>query len=337
MINRTLHTVLKNLLEGGTLVIVILFLMLGNFRAGLIVAMAIPLSMLFASNFMMFAAISASLMSLGAIDFGLIVDSSVIMIENCIRRLSERSHSLPRGQFLSPLDRMKTIKDAAIEVRKPTMFGELIIAVVYLPILFLEGTEGKLFRPMALTVLFALGGSLILSLTLMPVLAYIGLPKRMEEKDVWLIRVIKSIYRPLVATAVKMPAVTLGIALGVLTLSIPLGQHLGAEFMPRLEEGDLLVEASRLPSASLEDAVPRSTEIENVIKQFPEVKTVFCKTGRPEIANDVMGVHQTDVWVMLKPVSQWPDPKTTGRTDRGTFGRVEQECARRGVRIHAAD
>ncbi len=301
---------LKNLLEGGTLVIVILFLMLGNFRAGLIVAVAIPLSMLFASNFMMFAAISASLMSLGAIDFGLIVDSSVIMIENCIRRLSERSHGLPAGQFLTPMQRMTVIKDAAIEVRKPTMFGELIIAVVYLPILFLEGTEGKLFRPMALTVLFALGGSLILSLTLMPVLAYLGLPKRMEEKDVFLIRLIKTIYRPLVGMAIKAPAVTFGIAIGVLTLSIPLGQHLGAEFMPRLDEGDLLVEASRLPSASLEDAVPRSTEIEEVIKSFPEVKTVFCKTGRPEIANDVMGVHQTDVWVMLKPVSQWPVAKT---------------------------
>lgn len=310
LINRTLHTVLKNLLEGGTLVIVILFLMLGNFRAGLIVALAIPLSMLFASNFMMFAAISASLMSLGAIDFGLIVDSSVIMIENCIRRLSEKSNELPEGEFLSPAQRMLTIKDAAIEVRKPTMFGELIIAVVYLPILFLQGTEGKLFQPMALTVLFALGGSLILSLTLMPVLAYIGLPKRMEEKDVWLIRIIKFFYRPIVNLAVKAPAVTFGIALAVLTCSIPLGQHLGAEFMPRLEEGDLLVEASRLPSASLEDAVPRSTEIENVINQFPEVKTVFCKTGRPEIANDVMGVHQTDVWVMLKPVSQWPEPKT---------------------------
>ncbi len=310
LIGRTLHTVLKNLLEGGTLVIVILFLMLGNFRAGLVVALAIPLSMMFASNFMMFAAISASLMSLGAIDFGLIVDSSVIMIENCIRRLSEKSHELPLGKFLSPIERMTVIKDAAIEVRKPTMFGELIIAVVYLPILFLEGTEGKLFRPMALTVLFALGGSLILSLTLMPVLAYLGLPKRMEEKDVLLIRIVKWIYRPLVHLAVKAPAITFGIAVGVLAMSIPIAQHLGAEFMPRLEEGDLLVEASRLPSASLEDAVLRSTEIENVIKQFAEVDTVFSKTGRPEIANDVMGVHQTDVWVMLKPPSQWPIPKS---------------------------
>ena len=189
LINRTLHTVLKNLLEGGTLVVLVLFFLLGNFRAGVIVALAIPLSMMFASNMMMAAGISASLMSLGAIDFGLIVDSSVIMIENCMRHLS---------LFAGQKSRLAIIRDAAIEVRKPTMFGELIIAVVYLPILFLEGTEGKLFRPMALTVLFALGGSLILSLTLMPVLAYIGLPKRLDEKEVWIVRMIKWIYRPLV-------------------------------------------------------------------------------------------------------------------------------------------
>ncbi len=311
LINRTLNTVLKNLLEGGILVVVVLFVMLGNFRAGIIVAMAIPLSMLFATNIMMYAAISASLMSLGAIDFGLIVDSSVIMIENCIRRLAERSQELPAGTFLTPRERMSIIRNAAIEVRKPTMFGELIIAVVYLPILFLEGTEGKLFRPMALTVLFALAGSLVLSLTLMPVLAFLGLPKRVEEKDVWLIRLIKFIYRPVVALAVRVPVMTLAVAFLLVAISVPMAQRLGAEFMPRLDEGDLLIEAGRLPSASLEDAVPRSTEIENIVKAFPQVKTVFSKTGRPEIANDVMGVHQTDVWVILKPRSTWPDPELT--------------------------
>lgn len=310
LIARTLHTVLKNLLEGGTLVIVILFLMLGNFRAGVIVALAIPLSMTFATNLMEMAAISASLMSLGAIDFGLIVDSSVIMIENCMRRLSEKIHGLPPGAMLSPRERLRIIEQAAIEVRKPTMFGELIIAVVYLPVLFLQGTEGKLFRPMALTVLFALGGSLVLSLTLMPVLAYLGLPRRLEEKESLVVRLAQAIYRPVVHLTVRYPAVTFGIALGILAMSIPIGQRLGAEFMPRLDEGDLLVEAVRLPSASLEGAVPMSTAIENVIREFPEVKTVFCKTGRPEIANDVMGVHQTDVWVMLKPVEQWPEKKT---------------------------
>ncbi|HRX82765.1 MAG TPA: efflux RND transporter permease subunit, partial [Pirellulaceae bacterium] len=301
LINRTLHTVVKNLMEGGTLVIVVLFLMLGNFRAGLIVAVAIPLSMLFASNLMVASGISASLMSLGAIDFGLIVDSSVIMIENCMRRISHLGGRVPHW---------KIVRDAAIEVRMPTMFGELIIAVVYLPILALQGTEGKLFRPMALTVLFALAGSLVLSLTLMPVLAYLGLPRKLDEKDVWLVRVIKWFYQPLIARVVQHPVVTLSAAIAVVALSIPIGARLGAEFMPRLEEGDILIEANRLPSASLEDAVTMSTQIENILTEFPEVKSVFCKTGRPEIANDVMGVHQTDVWVMLHPPRDWPVEKT---------------------------
>ncbi|MCA9200377.1 MAG: efflux RND transporter permease subunit, partial [Planctomycetales bacterium] len=301
LINRTLHTVLKNLFEGGALVIVVLFLLLGNVRAGMIVALAIPLSMMFATNLMQFSAISASLMSLGAIDFGLVVDSSVIMIENCMRRLSMRNPGKTH---------LEVIRDAAIEVRKPTMFGELIIAVVYLPILALQGTEGKLFRPMALTVLFALFGSLILSMTLMPVLAYIFLPKEIEEEDVFLIRWIKKIYQPVVTKAIANPVWTLSLALALAAFCVPLGMNLGAEFMPRLDEGDLLVEALRLPSASLEGSVPMATQIESIIKEFPEVKTVFCKTGRPEIANDVMGVHQTDVWVILKPVSSWPEQKT---------------------------
>jgi cobalt-zinc-cadmium resistance protein CzcA len=301
LIGRTLDTVLRNLTEGGILVILVLLLMLGSFRAGVIVALAIPLSMLFATNLMMATGITASLMSLGAIDFGLIVDSSVIMVENCIRRLSHgadgRSH-------------VAIIREAAIEVRKPTMFGELIIAIVYVPILALEGTEGKLFKPMALTVLFALAGSLVLSMTLMPALAAMVLPKKMNEKDVPLIRGIKWLYRPLVARAIRHRAMTVLIALSVFGLSLPVAWNLGAEFMPRLVEGDLLVEAVRLPSATIEDAIPVGTQIEQLIGGFPEVKTVFCKTGRPEIANDIMGVHQTDVWVMLQPKDQWRDGVT---------------------------
>lgn len=301
LIGRTLKTVLTNLTEGGTLVIIILLFMLGSLRAGIVVALAIPLSMLFATNLMAVTGITASLMSLGAIDFGLIVDSSVIMIENCIRRLS-MNHS---GE-----SRISVIRKAAIEVRKPTMFGELIIAVVYLPILALQGTEGKLFRPMALTVLFALAGSLVLSLTLMPALASLVLPKKVEEKDVWLIRLVKFFYEPFVARAIKHPVMTVAIALLVFGTSLPIAGNLGAEFMPRLEEGDLLIEAVRLPSATLEDSVTMSTQIEKLLLEFDEVKTVFCKTGRPEIANDVMGVHQTDVWVLLRPADEWPKPKT---------------------------
>ncbi len=297
LIGRTLHTVVTNLVEGGALVIIVLLIMLGSLRAGLITALAIPLSMMFATNLMWGTGITASLMSLGAIDFGLIVDSSVIMIENCIRRLSHDQGRTPR---------LELIRDAAIEVRKPTMFGELIIAVVYVPILALEGMEGKMFRPMALTVLFALAGSLVLSMTFMPALASLALPKIVDEKEVWLIRMLKKVYEPLVRRAIAHPVITVLFALSVFALSLPVGANLGAEFMPRLEEGDLLIEAVRLPTASLEGSLTMSTSIEKTLMEFNEVETVFCKTGRPEIANDVMGVHQTDVWVLLKPHAQWP-------------------------------
>ena len=292
---------LRNLLEGGALVIAVLFVLLGSVRAGLVVALAIPLSMLFAANMMFMTGITASLMSLGAIDFGLIVDSSVIMVENCMRRLSlntdGRSH-------------MQVVRDAAIEVRKPTMFGELIIAVVYLPILALQGTEGKLFKPMALTVLFALAGSLVLSLTLMPVLASFALPKKSQEKEPWLLRIVKRAYRPRVAGSAMQPTLLVaGTALALVALSIPVARN-WAGIIPRLDEGDLLVEGYRLPSATLEDSAAMTEQIERVLKQFPEVETVFCKTGRPEIANDVMGVHETDIWIILKQIDQWPEKKS---------------------------
>lgn len=301
LIGRTLHTVVKNLVEGGVLVIVVLLFMLGSFRAGVVVALAIPLSVLFATNLMHTFGITASLMSLGAIDFGLIVDSSVIMIENCIHRLTHNTEGR---------NRIAVIRDACIEVRKPTMFGELIISIVYLPILLLQGTEGKLFRPMALTVLFALFGSLILSMTLMPVLATLALPKNISDKEIFVVRIIKAIYRPIVMRAVSHPAITALIAICVFAVSLPVAMNLGGEFMPKLSEGDLLIEANRLPSAALEGAIGMSENIEKQLLKFPEVKTVFCKTGRPEIANDVMGVQQTDVWVILKNPTTWPHPKT---------------------------
>ncbi len=296
LIARTLDTVLHNLAEGGLLVIGVLLVLLGNVRAGLIVSLAIPLSMLFAANLMWAVGIPASLMSLGAIDFGLVVDSSVIMVENCVRRLGLA------GPTTSKLD---VVRDAAIEVRGPTMFGELIIAIVYLPILFLEGTEGKLFRPMALTVLFALAGSLVISLTLMPVLAATVL-SREEEHEPLLMRIFHRLYHPLARAAVYHPVLVSLCAAGLVAASVPVALRLGAEFMPRLDEGDILIEVNRLPSATLEDSVPMSNQVEKVLGGFPEVRTVFCKTGRPEIANDIMGVQQTDVWVMLKPRSRWP-------------------------------
>ena len=297
LIARTLDTVLHNLAEGGLLVIGVLLVLLGNVRAGLIVSLAIPLSMLFAANLMWATGISASLMSLGAIDFGLVVDSSVIMVENCVRRL---------GLAPPSASKLDVVRDAAVEVRGPTMFGELIIAIVYLPILFLEGTEGKLFRPMALTVLFALAGSLVISLTLMPVLAATVL-SREEEREPLLMRLFHRGYHPLARLAVYHPVVVSLCAAGLVAASVPVALRLGAEFMPRLDEGDILIEVVRLPSATLEDSVPLTTKIEKVLGEFPEVRTVFCKTGRPEIANDIMGVQQTDVWVMLKPRATWPE------------------------------
>ena len=300
LIARTLDTVLHNLAEGGLLVIAVLLVLLGNVRAGLIVSLAIPLSMLFAANLMWAVGIPASLMSLGAIDFGLVVDSSVIMVENCVRRL---------GLAPPNTSKLAIVRDAAIEVRGPTMFGELIIAIVYLPILFLEGTEGKLFRPMALTVLFALLGSLVISLTLMPVLAATVLSREKEHEPL-IMRIFHRLYQPLARLAVYHPVVISLVAAGLVAASVPVALNLGAEFMPRLDEGDLLVEVNRLPSATLEDSIPLTTRIEQVLGEFPEVKTVFCKTGRPEIANDIMGVQQTDVWVMLKPHSKWPEGVT---------------------------
>ncbi|WZO98322.1 CusA/CzcA family heavy metal efflux RND transporter [Isosphaeraceae bacterium EP7] len=296
LIEQTLETVLHNLAEGGILVVAVLLLLLGDLRGGLIVALAIPLSMLFAANVMLATGLSASLMSLGAIDFGLIVDSSVIMVENCVHRL---------GHEAGTRSKLAIIRDAAVEVRKPTLFGELIIAIVYLPILALQGTEGKLFRPMALTVIFALAGSMVLSLTLMPVLASLALKAVPAAREILVIRILKRLYAPILDAFVHRPVLAALLAVALVASSVPVALNLGAEFMPRLNEGDLLIEAVRIPSAALEGAVPMSTQIETILKTFPEVRTVFCKTGRPEIANDVMGVHQTDVWAMLRPQSEW--------------------------------
>nr|MCU0709976.1 CusA/CzcA family heavy metal efflux RND transporter [Pirellula sp.] len=326
LIHRAIETVGRNLLEGGLFVVVVLLVFLGSFRAGLITALAIPLSMMFAVNAMHAWGIAASLMSLGAIDFGIIVDSSVIMIENCSHRL---------GLAPPNVSKESVIRDASIEVRRPTLFGELIIASVYVPVLMLEGSAGKLFRPMALTVLLALLGSLIVSMTVMPALATLFLKRpKLEhghEKPSLLMRWLTAAYRPIVDGIVHRPIVAVIVALLCVGISIPMALRLGAEFMPRLEEGDMLIEAVRLPSATLEDAVPMSTAIEDIVRQNPEVRTVFCKTGRPEIANDIMGVHQTDVWVMLTPKETWRE----GVTRESLIERFESQLQRAipGVRF----
>jgi cobalt-zinc-cadmium resistance protein CzcA len=302
LVDQVIHTVKENLVIGAILVVAVLFVFLGNLRAGLLVALAIPLSMLFAANMMLATGIAASLMSLGAIDFGLVVDSSVIMVENSVRRLSLE------GRTRSRLD---IVRDASIEVRTPTMFGELIIMVVYLPILTLEGIEGKLFRPMALTVIFALLGSLILSLTLMPALASLLLPQPkvggQDHRENLIIRAAQRLYTPVLHAAVRWQWTAISAAIVLLLGGALVAMRLGSEFIPRLSEGAITVNFVRLAGVSLEESVRYGTQIEKVIlEKFPdEVREVWTRTGTAEIATDPMGLEVSDGFFMLRPRDHW--------------------------------
>ncbi|REJ65006.1 MAG: AcrB/AcrD/AcrF family protein [Planctomycetota bacterium] len=305
LVDHVIETVESNLFEGGLLVIAVLFMFLGNLRAGLIVALAIPLSMLFAFSGMLRFGIAASLLSLGAIDFGLVVDSSVVMIENCVRKLS---HGIPRG-----MAKIDVIRDAAVEVRKPTMFGELIIMIVYLPILTLEGVEGKLFRPMALTVIFALAGSMVLSLTLMPVLASYVLPRRMEEREPFLIRWIKRLYQPVLHFTMHHKLAVIGFALCLLVIAFGLiAPNLGSEFVPKLSEGAIAINVVRLAGTNLDESIRYNTQMERaILKEFPdEVVHVWTRIGSAEVATDPMGVELSDLFITLTPRSQWTRAET---------------------------
>lgn len=305
LVDKVLHTVRNNLLEGAILVIAVIFIFLGNLRAGLIVALAIPLSMLFAFDLMLRFGIAGSLMSLGAIDFGLVVDSSVIMIENSVRRLSEDEEGR------SVID---VVRDAAIEVRKPTMFGELIIMIVYLPILALEGVEGKMFRPMALTVIFALMGSMAMSLTLMPVLASFSLKRSKEEKEPYVVRRLKELYRPVLGFALRRRKGVLATALICLVGAGILATRLGSEFVPRLLEGSIVINTVRLASVSLDESVRYGSNIERaLLEKFPnEIERIWTRTGSAEIATDPMGVELSDIFLTLKPREKWHVADTQG-------------------------
>ncbi len=298
LVQKTIRTVSQNLLEGGLLVIAVLLLLLGNFRGGLIVASAIPLAMLVAFTGMLYAGLSGNLMSLGAIDFGLIVDGSVVMIENIVRKLSERK----TGDATST---RHIILEASKEVAKPVFFGVLIIMLVYIPILSLQGVEGKMFRPMALTVIFALAASLVLALTLMPVLASIFFRKGVKEKETWLIRKAHQIYVPVATRAVTKRWLVVGVSIAVFAVSVFVAMGMGAEFIPRLNEGALAVQAWRLPSVALTQSVKNTTLIEKTLKQFPEVTTVVSRTGQAEIPTDPMGVEVSDIYVIMKPQEEW--------------------------------
>jgi cobalt-zinc-cadmium resistance protein CzcA len=303
LVRKTITTVAKNLSEGALLVAVVLFLMLRNLRAGLIVASAIPLSMLFAFIGMRFLGISGNLMSLGAIDFGIIVDGAVIVIENAVRIIAHRSHEL--GRALTNEERSAAVLGSTREVLRPTVFGVTTISIVYLPILSLVGVEGKMFRPMAITVLLALAGSLVLALTLTPVLASLFLSRRLTEQESAIVRWARKIYEPWLARAMARPKVTTGAAGALFLASLVIAPFLGAVFVPRLDEGALAIQAWRLPSVGLEESIRQATQLERVLRRFPEVTTVVSKTGRAEIATDPEGVEKSDVLVMLKPRDEW--------------------------------
>ncbi len=305
LVDQVLATVRGNLFEGALLVVAVLFAFLGSVRAGIIVALAIPLSMLFAASAMLRLGIAGSLMSLGAIDFGLIVDSSVIQVENAARRLGEA----PDGREVR-----EVVREAALEVRRPTLFGELIIAVVYLPILTLEGIEGKMFAPMALTVILALLGSLVLSVTVMPALASLVLTRGARHGDNVLVRGAKRLYRPLVRLALRRSGAFVLTAALLLVGGGVLATRLGAEFIPRLSEMALVVNAVRLSGVSLDESVRYGTQIERAIQAaFPdEVRHVWTRTGTAQVATDPMGIELSDVFVSLHPRERWTRARTQG-------------------------
>jgi cobalt-zinc-cadmium resistance protein CzcA len=299
LVRKTIDTLTKNLLEGGALVIIVLLIMLGSFRAGLIVALAVPLSMLGAFVGMVYANISGNLMSLGAIDFGLIVDGSVVLIENVVRRVAEHRHHHKVDKAPVAL-----VREACVEMARPVVFGVGIILLVYLPILSLRGLEGKMFRPMAMTVILALITSLLLALLLMPVLASIYL-RSVSESEPFLVRWAKWIYTPMLGWVVKRPLAVLGATIFAFVSSIILSMGLGAEFIPKLDEGSIAVQASRLPSVSLETTVEMTLHMEKILLTMPEVKSVVSKSGRPEIANDPMTINLSDLIITLKDPSTW--------------------------------
>jgi cobalt-zinc-cadmium resistance protein CzcA len=309
LVDATIHTVAKNLVEGALLVVVVLFLMLGNLRAALITALAIPLSMLLTAIGMVQTRTSGNLMSLGAIDFGLIVDGAVIIVENCLRKLAQRQHELGRPLTLD--ERLAVTLAGSKQVLPAAVFGSAIITTVYVPILTLTGVEGKMFHPMALTVIFALGAALVLSLTLVPALVASFITSRVQERESRLMSWAKRAYAPGLRAALRWHTGVI-VAAGLLFLgSLVLFSRLGQEFAPTLSELDVLVQAYRIPSTSLSEATRMQRDLEARIKDFPEIAFVFSRTGTAEMAADPMPPYISDTFVMLKPRSAWPDPSET--------------------------
>lgn len=303
LVNRTIKTVAKNLAEGALFVIFVLFLLLGSIRGGLIVAAAIPFAMLVAFSAMKWLGLSGNLMSLGAIDFGIVVDGSIIVVENAVVHLAAAARG--RSKPMSYAEASSVVLNSTLDVRKAALFGEAIIVIVYVPILALSGIEGKMFGPMAMTVLFALLGAFVASLTFVPVLVATFMRKHTEEREPFVVRLLHRVYPRLLHRFVAMPKKVMAAAIVLLLLSGVLASRMGAEFVPRLDEGAIALHILRLPSVSLEESIAGGTRVEKVLKEFPEVETVITKTGRAEIATDPMGVELSDVIVMLKPPDTW--------------------------------
>lgn len=305
LVDKTISTVQKNLLEGALLVITVLFLLLGNMRAALITAAVIPITMLMTITGMVEAGVSANLMSLGALDFGLIVDGAVIIVENCIRRLGEAQ----RNGNLELKERLQLAYEATSEVIRPSLFGVGIITLVYLPIFTLTGVEGKMFHPMAITVVIALTAALILSLTFVPAAIALIMNGKIAENENRFMQAAKKLYQPLLLGAFKQRSLVLGGSVVLVIFSIWLSTRLGSEFIPQLDEGDIALHALRIPGTGLDQAVAMQSLLEARIKQFPEVDKVFAKIGTADIATDPMPPSVADNYVIFKPRSEWPNPK----------------------------
>ena len=310
LINKTIHTVSTNLFEGAILVTALLFALLGNWRGALIVTMAIPLSFLFALTGMVKLGVSGNLMSLGAVDFGLLIDGAVVIVENVVRQLGIRQHEL--GRRLTSEERSQIVLAASKQVAHPMFFGVVIIAIVYIPILALTGIEGKMFHPMAVTVMLALTGALVLALTLMPVLCSFLLRGRIGEGDNFVIRAAKNIYEPLLRVVLAARWLVVMVAIAVFAGSLWLFTHLGAEFVPKLDEGSITSMLYKPVGMSLDESVRTDLELEKtLLREFPEITRIFTRIGTSDIATDPMPPNECDVYIFYKPLDQWP--KTPGR------------------------
>jgi cobalt-zinc-cadmium resistance protein CzcA len=308
LVDKAISTVKKNLLEGAILVIVILFLFLGNIRAAIITATVIPLSMLFTFTGMVHYKVSANLMSLGALDFGIIIDGAVVIVENCVRRLAHAQAHY--GRPLTRSERFHEVFLASKESRRPLLFGQLIIMVVYLPIFALTGVEGKMFHPMAFTVVAALVGAMILSVTFIPAAVALFIGNRVSEKENFLMVQAKRWYGPLLDRVMAAKAVVLAAAAVAVVLCGLIATRMGSEFVPSLNEGDFAIQALRIPGTSLSQSVAMQQQLEATLKaKFPEIDRVFARTGTAEIASDPMPPNISDGYIMLKPMSEWPEPR----------------------------